>query len=308
MTLVTATARGVSAAGAETSVRWRVVTALARGEARRMLRSPWLLGGAILTALLTRQWLGPQEWNGADYGAWFFLPVGLYVAASLIAAGSFHRARRDMAAGAPSGGTERCLGRLLAATSLIGLTTAFVAGLTAYIWLIDGIDLGTEPGRTLHAHPTLAELSQPLALAVFAVAVGAAVGRRLRHRVTATLVLLVGWFPVTMAFWAFQGRVVNAFSILQSQPVYVDVGPPGTSPSTFPGDWLLEPPNEYRDHWARLVVSEPLAWWHSGWLLGLSALLVASALPSGRLRKAVAAAGALVAVVSVAAQLMVYPS
>lgn len=287
-------------------VRRQVVLALARTEAGRMLRSPWLIGSAILTVVLVRAWLAPQEWNGARYGAWFYLPTGLYVATSLIVAGSFHRGRADVGVDAPVGEGLRCAARLLAAMLLVGLTVAFVAGLAVYIWSVDGFDLGYEPGRTLHAYPTLAELAQPVAVAVVAVAAGALAGRRLRHRATAALLLIAGWFPLTFTYWMFQDSSVAAFSILQSQPVYVNVGPPATDPATFPAHWLLEGPGEYQDHWARLVVSEPLAWWHNGWLVGVALLLLAGAVPSRR--RLLLVGGAVVAAVSVVGQLAVYPS
>lgn len=286
----------------------RVVLALAAVEAPRMVRSPWLLAGALLTALVTYQWLGPQDWNGQQYGQRLILPSGLYVATSLVVAGSFHRERVGLAAGVPTGELERSLGRLLAAGPLVVLTAAFVAGVTVHVRSGGGLDLGSEPGRTLHAFPTLAEEAQAVAVAALAVAVGALAGRRLRHRATAVLVLIVGWFPVTLTYWAFQAPAVAPFSIVQTQPVSVEVGPPTTDPATFPGRWLLEPPGEYQDHWARLVVSEPLAWWHNGWLLGLAALLLAFAVPAGRTRRGLALSGAVVAAVSVAAQLAVHPS
>ncbi|WP_028660181.1 hypothetical protein [Nocardioides insulae] len=288
--------------------RWRVVVALARTEARRTLRSPWLLAAVVLTAAMVRSWLQPSEWNGDKYGAWFLLPAAGYIAVSLIVAGGFHRQRTDVASGAPVDATDRCLGVALGAWPAVALTLAFTTGLTAYIWWIGGVDLGTEPGRTLHAHPTAAELSQPVAATLLAVAAGAAVGRRVRHRVTAAIVLLVGWLPVTVTAWAFTAPGVAAFSILQTQPVYVEVGPASTDPLTFPSHWLLEPPSEYQDHWARLVVSESLAWWHTGWLLGLSALVFALALPGGRARRLLVLGGTVLAAVSVGAQLLVYPS
>lgn len=288
--------------------RRRVVLALAATEAPRMLRSPWLLAALLLTAALTYQWLGPQEWNGRRYGDRFVLPSGLYLAASLVVADSFHRERVPLADHAPMGEMERSTGRMVAAGLLIATIAAFVVGVNAYVWSVDGLDLGTEPGRTLHAYPTLAEEVQPVAVAALAVAVGALAGRRLRHRATAVLALAVGWFPVTMTYWAFQAPAVAPFSIVQSQPVSVDVGPPSTDPTTFPGHWLLEPPGEYQDHWARLVVSEPLAWWHDGWVLGLAALALALALPAGRGRRALAGVGAALAIVSAVAQWQVYPS
>lgn len=285
-----------------------VVGSLARVEALRMLRSPWLLVGGVLTALLARDWSGWQDWSGQRYGSWFLVPAGLYLATSLVVATSFHRERAALAEDAPAGATDRALGRLLASGVLVVLTAAFVAGFAVYLRSIDGLDLGDEPGRTLHALPTLAELSQPVAATVLAVAVGALAGRRLRHLTTAVLLLMIGWLPVTMTYWAFQAPVVAPFSVLQDQPVSVDVGSPATDPLSYPADWLLSAPGEYQDHWARLVVSESLAWWHTGWLLGLAALLLAFALPHGRARRVLTTAGTAVAVVSVVAQFLVYPA
>ena len=99
-----------------------------------------------------------------------------------------------------------------------------------------------------------------MALALLAVAVGAAAGRRLRHRATATLLLFVGWFPFVTVSWAFQGRRVTPFSIVQIQPVSVDVGPVTANPLDFPSRVAaVTQPGEYQDHWARLFVSGQLA-------------------------------------------------
>ena len=78
----------------------------------------------------------------------------------------------------PSARASRTAGRLLGALALVGLVvpllTAVAAG--AGCALVGGFDLGDEPGRTLHAQFTWAEVLQPVALALLAVAVGAAAG------------------------------------------------------------------------------------------------------------------------------------
>ena len=114
------------------------------------------------------------------------------------------------------------------------------------------------------------------------------------------------WFLVGASYWLFQGRTVEAFTPLQVQPNYVDVGPAATDPTTFPSDWLLSAPGEYQHYWARLVVSPELAAWHDLYLLGLTALLVAAVVP-GRARRPLLAIGGVVAAVAVVLQLLVAP-
>ena len=284
-----------------------VVLALGASEARRLLRSPLLLVGLVLVAFFTWTMMqSPDDWSGARYQSAPILIGPLLVVVSMMVAGSFHRERLGVSAEAPVGEGVRAAGRLVGALVLVGLVIALtVAGAVAARWY-GGFDLGDEPGRTLHAQFTLPELLQPVALVLLAVAVGAAAGRRLRHRATATLLLFVGWFPFVTVSWAFQGRRMTPFSILQIQPVYVDVGPVTANPLDFPSEWLLSSPGEYQDHWARLVVSGHLAAWHNVWLLGLTCLFLAVALPRGR-RTALLGAGSLLAVAGVVMQYVVIP-
>ena len=101
--------------------------------------------------------------------------------------------------------------------------------------------------------------------------------------------------------------VVTPFSVVQVQPVLVIVGPPDADPLGFPQQWLLSTPNEYQDGWGRLFVSDTLAWAHDAWLLGLAGLLLAAAVPAGRLRRLLLLGGLLVAVVGAAVQVRVIP-
>jgi hypothetical protein len=285
----------------------QVVRAIARPEALRLLRHPLLwVGVALSSAAAYASFHAPDEWSGARYQSGPIVFGPLLVAISMVVAGTFHRERAGLAPEAPVGEASRSGGRLLGAGALVLLVLVLTAagGLTAR--LTGGDALGDEPGRTLHAHYTLGELLQPVALAVLAVAVGAAAGRRFRHRATAYLVLFVAWFPFVMVGWAFQGRRVTPFSVIQIQPVYVPVGPVQSNPNDYPSEWLLASPNEYQAHWDRLFVSSHLAGWHDVWLLGLACLFLALVLPRGR-RRWLAGAGLVLAVAGVAAQYLVIP-
>ena len=96
------------------------------------------------------------------------------------------------------------------------------------------------------------------------------------------------------------------FSIVQTQPVSVEVGPVTANPLDFPSEWLLTQPGEYQDHWARQFVSGLLATGHNVWLLGLTCLFLAVALPRGR-RTALLGAGAVLPVAGVVMQYVVIP-
>lgn len=284
-----------------------VVLALARAEARRLLRSPLLWLGVALSLLVA--WTSvhsPEDWSGARYQSAPLVVGPLAVMISIVVAGSFHRERVGLAAEAPSGEGRRAAGRLLGALVLVALVALMTAAGAVWVRAQGGFDLGDEPGRTLHAQFTLAEALQPVALALLAVAVGAAAGRRLRHRATAVLLLFVGWFPFVMVGWGFQGRRVTPFSIIQIQPISVPVGPVTANPLDYPASWLLSQPGEYQDHWARLFVSDHLAAGHDLWLLGLSCLFLAVAVPTGR-RTPLLGAGLLLAVAGVVWQYAVIP-
>lgn len=280
----------------------RLVLALARPEARRLLRTPLVWIGLALTVFFTWAVMrSPDDWSGARYMVAPVL-VGPWLATlSFAVAGSFHRERSGLAADAPVGEEVRSVGLLGGAAVLVLLVAVVTAvGGVAARWH-GGFDLGDEPGRTLHAHFSWPELIQPVVLAMLAVAVGAAAGRRFAHRATATLALFIGWFPFVMVSWAFQSRAVTPFSILQIQPVSLRVGPVDADPLSFPSTWLLSAPGEYQDHWARLLVSVPLGVGHNVWLLGLTCLFLAVALPR-RLRAVLLGVGSALAIAGVALQ------
>lgn len=284
-----------------------VVRALALAELRRTIRNPVLWVGAALSVWMVWSVVPePGEWPGASYEQSAVSVLPLLLVVSLVTAVSFHRERLDVAPDAPFREGGRAIARLVAALPLVGLAVAY-AGLLAWRQRdIGGLWLGMEPGRTTEALFTAGELAQPVALAVLAVAVGAALGRRLPHLVSVVPLLFVLWFVVSV-YWLFGHEVVTPFSLLQVQPIRVHAGPASADPLGFPAHWLLEGPGEFSDQWARVFVSEALAWWHAVWVLGLSAVVVASAVPAGRARRLLLAGGSVAAAVGLVAQYVVLP-
>jgi hypothetical protein len=237
-----------------------IVAALGWQEARRMLRSPFILVGLVLCGLFAWSAISEQEnWSGARYTSAPILLSPLLLLISVVVSASFHREWSAVSSEAPVGESLRAAGRLLGAFALVVMVAVLVVGGATYFRVTGGLDLGDEPGRTLHAHFTLPELLQQVSLAVLAVAAGAAAGRRMRHRASATLVLFVGWFPVGFVSWAFQGPHVVPFSIIQIQPVNVYAAPGDADPLKLPTSWLLSSPGEYQEFWGRQFASAHLA-------------------------------------------------
>jgi hypothetical protein len=282
-----------------------VLLRLARLEARRLLGMPWLLLVPLTTALLLRA-NGDAEWSGAVYGSAQMVVGPTALAASLVTAMACLRDREPLAQDAPVSVRHRTLARLVAGVPFV-VATALVVGVLA-VWLrqTGGLDLGDEPGRTLHAQFTLPELLQPVVVIAVAVALGAAVARLVRSRLGTAIVLFVFWFVSSLTYWALNGPTVRFFALIQSQPIVVPVGPAGADPLTFPESWLLSVPGQYQDFWGRIVVSPALAAWHDVYLVGLTALLAGAAV-RGRIGRVLVLAGLAVAVVAVVMQRAVHP-
>jgi hypothetical protein len=298
--------RGVAPSRRRTS--YVVVRALAASELRRTLRSPALpLGLAASLWLMWTTTSQEEPWSGAAYTELAISSAPLLLAISWVAAVSFHRERTSVGVEAPVGTGVRALARVVASAPLVLLTLAFTVLLGIRERRLGGLTLGTEPGRTTEALHSLPELGQHVALAVLAVALGAALGRRVSSLVLALPVILVFWFAVAGFFWLFGHRAVTPFAVVQVQPVTVPVGPATADPLAFPAHWLLEPPGEFQEGWARLFVSADLPWWHDGWVIGLALVLLAAAFPGGPARRVLLAAGALLCAVCAAAQVWVIP-
>lgn len=281
--------------------------ALARLELRRVARSPWPpLGLALSLWMMWSLRPTPGEWAGATYQQMATTSLPLLFAISVTAALSFHRGRAEVAAAAPVREGGRAVARLVGLVPLTGLAVVFAGAMAWRQRDLGGLWLGVEPGRTTEALYTLGELSQHVALALLAVSLGAALGRR-TSRLAATIPLIFAFWFVVFVYWLFSHRAVIPFSVLQVQPVQIPVGPETADPLEFPSHWLLDEPGDYSDFWSRAFVSEALAWWHDVWLVGLAVMLLAAAFPRGVVRRRLLVAGAALAVLGAVAQAVVIP-
>jgi hypothetical protein len=270
---------------------------LARVEARRTVRHPAPWVGILLSALWL-QGAAAEDWPSARYEGMVSAFGPLLLGVSMAAVTTFGRERPDVAEDAPMGPAPRAVARLLGSLPLVGLVAVIVIGGGAFLRASGGIRLGAEPGLTMNAHHSLPELLQPVLLGGFAVALGAAVVHMVRSQPASHVLVFVFWFLVAGTYWLFQGHVARILTPMQVQPDLVEVAPPDADPTAFPSDWLLSPPGEYQEFWGRLVVSPELAAWHDVYLVAVTALLVALAMPGRRrpllLGGAVLAAGAVV--------------
>jgi hypothetical protein len=284
----------------------RVMQALVLTEARRMLRNPvpWVFLALAIWALWTVR-PEPGEWPGSSYEGIMPSVAPLLFGISVAVAVPFHRGRHDIAPAAPVSEARRALARLLASLPFVVVAAAYAALVAWRERDLGGLWIGMEPGRTTEALHTVAELAQLVALALVAVALGAALGRRTSRLVALVPALFVLWFVVSV-YWLFGHPAVTPFSVLQVQPVNITVGPATADPLSFPSDWLLVGPPHASAGWQRQLVSEGVAWWHDVWLLGLAALLLAAAWPRPG-RRALLAAGAVLAVAGVVGQQVLIP-
>lgn len=284
----------------------RVMRALVLTEARRMLRNPvpWVFLGLAIWAVWTVR-PEPGEWPGSSYEGVTPAVAPLLFGISVAVAVPFHRGRHDIAPAAPVSEVQRTLARLLAALPFVVVAAAYAALVAWRERDLGGLWIGMEPGRTTEAFHTVAELAQLVALALVAVALGAALGRRTSRLVAVVPALFVLWFVVSV-YWLFGQPAVTPFSVLQVQPINVTVGPATADPLSFPSDWLLVGHPHTSEGWQRQLVSEGVAWWHDVWLLGLAALLLAVAWPRAG-RRTLLAVGAMLAVAGIVGQQVAIP-
>jgi len=278
---------------------------LARLEGRRMLRhpAPWV---GVALALLMSWSLWDEAWSGQRYGGLLSATAPLLLGISLASVSAFGRELAPVAAEAPMSREDRSIARLLAGLPLVLVAAVLLTAGAVCVRSIGGLTLGDEPGHTDHAQYTLPELVQPVLLAGFAVAIGAAVVHVVRQRLAAGIVLTLGWFLVGGVAWIFNGPVLRWITPVQVQPVAVRIGDWDADPSTFPESWLLTPPGQYQDYWTRVVVSPAMAAWHDVYLVGVIALTVAVAVP-GRTRRPMVLAGAVLAAAGLVMQQVVAP-
>jgi hypothetical protein len=283
--------------------------ALAAVEARRTLRSPWLWAGAAGTLALLALIDDPGYQSGSytlATSAFSALALGAFVHA--VHAGGRDRAGLDepVAPAAVMDGDERAAGRLLGLwpVAAVGLLAALALGIGERIeggyWVGEGL------WRTDAQVHSVLELSQAPALVLFAAAAGLAAGRAARRRGLVSVLGAVAAAAFGFISWAWQWVPARYVTLVQTQPIEIDLAP-GYAVGDTPDGWLLAAPNEFDATWRRVVVHEAMAGWHSAYLVGLAVLLAGLAV-RGRLGARLVGAGGLVAVAGVVAQLVVAPA
>jgi hypothetical protein len=289
----------------ESSTR-SAILALARIEGRLMLRNPAPWIGVVLTAWVALISVDDGSWASVAYEEILSSACLLTIGVSVSSVYAFARGHTPVSEDAPLSSAQRSAARLLGGLSLVALVTV-VIGLGA-VWLRvrGGIRLGDEPGGTDHAYYTAPELLQPILLAAFAVALGAVAVHLLRHKLASLIVVSLYWFVVGAWYWMFNSSGMRSLTSVQIQPVYVKIEPASTDPATFPSTWLLSGPSVDQEGWERLVISPALAASHDAYLVALTTLAIAIAVP-GRFRIPVAIVGILLAVGAVLLQQSVSP-
>jgi hypothetical protein len=270
----------LDAAAPPTDARRRAILALGRAEARRHLRSPWLLVVVAYTVFTSvRQ---TYDWAGGSYSMLALQALPLAALASfqgLRVAGRDRQADLPpLAEEAPLGEEERVLGRLLGlgtyvAVAAVAVVVAEVAGhLEGGYWMGEGLH------RTESAQHAPAEWLIPPAAVGAAGAAGLALGRRFQLRLVVGIGAGVFWFLLWGAWWAFQFTPMVIVTLAPTQPMTIDAGPGDLGFADFPEDWWVLPPDEYNDRWTRQVVSQPFVAAHVVYLVGLTVLFTSVAL------------------------------
>ena len=208
---------------------------LARIEARRMLRhpAPWL--GTGLQRVVA-QGVFDQTWASAHYEGLLTCSRRSSSASRWRRVSAFARERVPISDDAPMEPYRRSLARLLGGLRWSALVALVVGAASVWLRLRGGMGLGDEPGHTAHAYYSLPELLQPVLLACFAVALGAAVVHLVRSRPVAWIVLPLTWFLFGRRTGCSRAPVARSLTPLQVQPSLFEAGPCDADPTALPRD------------------------------------------------------------------------
>jgi hypothetical protein len=268
MTASTATLSRVAAGPAD---RRRSVRAIARTEARRMVRHPaFLLGlaASVLQVLFpgTESWAGQTQYRSSI--AWTFVWVGMLVAAAAVAGRQRLHVDPDLFPATPSTAADRVLGTALGLLGPVVMTASFVAFAAVMNARAGGFTLGEEPYSEA-IRPSIFEWAQPVLLVALAGVVGILLAQLPRARLTALIGSVLAGFIGGTVVWAFQAhpfRVLHPFMF----PTYEDRLPGTFNPDAWaPGDPPMLPPDEFTAHWRAVMFDDAALGWHLLYVGGL---------------------------------------
>ncbi|MFP5254595.1 MAG: hypothetical protein ACLGI8_01970 [Acidimicrobiia bacterium] len=290
------------------SPRTRRLRALTAVEARRTLRSPWLWCGAAGSAAMTLT-AGSVDYQSETYVnatmAVTALALGGFVHAVQVGGRDHSTSLDPFAPAAVMDADERATARLLGLWPLllVGVLAAVVLGVGERIE--GGFWLGEGARRTDSRVHSAFELSQLPAVVLVAAMAGMAAGRAARRRGLVAVLGAVAAAALGFVWWAWQWVPARYVTLMQAQPLEIDLEQ-GLTASDTPADWWVAAPNEFDLSWRRVLVHEAMAGWHSAYLVGVSIILAGLAV-RGRIGVRLVAVGLGIAVAGVAAQMLVAP-
>lgn len=256
---------------------------LARFEARRLLRHPVLLVGAVLSVLTIVTTARPtlQYLTHTMIGQ---LPIGLAALVALFLAAS--RTSRDDAAELvrplPAAGATRDGALLLGALMALTPTTLLVGVLGSVLRDGGGLALATPDGVVARL-PTALEVLTPMVAVLACAALGVLLGRLLPHPVVIPALALVGIVQLLVGSWSLSSP---------SKWLLPFVDP------TVQVDWVqLTPDSGYAI--VDDVALDQLGW-HLGYVLALAVTAALTTLAVDSRRRGIAAAAVVAAGVTIA--------
>lgn len=296
-----------------TVVSRRTVAELTRAESRYVLRNPLLwLGTAVYAGIACLPaFTGQTATNTASdlYMTYEFPVAALALAAFLAAVWAAQRERpattAELLVNTPARRWERTLGLLGAAAVPFGLALLIGSVQAVVIRARGGIPVGDAPWRASLVPTPLELLGAPLAVTCSFVA-GVAVVRLVRSRAVAALLGVIGTAFLFLFFYVWYVVPFALFAILRTALVSHDMGADPTEAQL--GNVLaVNAPDQHMSTYFGIERDLGFYGLHLLFVVGVTVTLAGIALlRSGRDRRSwrVFVAGLLVAVLSVAAQLL----
>lgn len=270
--------------GARTARPRSPLTALARVESRRLLRSPVLLASGVLAAYAS--WSGwwdgrepAQDWGTQNYDALFLGAVPLYLAAFLVAGAAALRERgvttAELFRTTPVPWADRTQALLLAGLVPAALAAVVALGEWALIRRAGGVTLGMPPDTAV-VQPTLLEALHVPVLAFAAFCAAVALARTVRSRAVGAVLGTFGTVAFLLAEWAWQW-----FPAVLLAPADTALRRPVLGPEVDAAESarysVLLPPDQYTPSWSGLERDLLLSGGHTLYLLGIAVVLAAYA-------------------------------
>lgn len=259
------------------------LTALARIEARRLVRHPVLLAGVVATLVQETSllWDIPtNRWADDAYSSmatWTFLIAATFIVATLAAT----RDREDTTAEtfravAPSQ-RDRTVALLLAGLVPVALAAALSLYVAVLVIRAGGIPVGEARGTGLF-RLSAAEIASPVAQTAAAFAAGVATARVTRSRAVGVVVGVVGSFFLVDGFWLWSWFPAAFLTPVSLAPRAAHALGSFPSREVLQQSPLLDLPDSYDPQFYAVQMEVARVGWHGVFLVGVTLLFAGLAL------------------------------